>query len=92
MKSQALSYATEKMLPAIRAGQVENPVSLESVINTAMDLLLEKTPTQDARIGYYPGRGIVRAYLSSDPDKFYNPAVESEKLIDEKFDPKKDIS
>lgn len=86
------TVATEKMLPAIRAGQVENPVSLESVINTAMDLLLEKTPTQDARIGYYPGRGIVRAYLSSDPDKFYNPAVESEKLIDEKFDPKKDIS
>jgi 2-dehydro-3-deoxy-D-gluconate 5-dehydrogenase len=81
------TVATQKMLPAIRSGQVENPVSLESVVSTAIELIQDIAPSQDARIGFYPNRGIVRTYLTSNPNLFYNAPIVSEKTIDANFDP-----
>ncbi|OIO80695.1 hypothetical protein AUJ84_02875 [Candidatus Pacearchaeota archaeon CG1_02_32_132] len=81
------TVATEKMMEAIRKNQVQNPVSLEAVVNTAIDLLLDKTPTRDVRIGYYPGKGIVRTYLPSNPDDFYHPAKITEEIVDPDFIP-----
>ena len=81
------TVATEKMMGAIRSNQVQNPVKLESVVDTAVDLLLDKTPTRDVRIGYYPGKGIVRTYLPSDPDDFYHQIKTSEEVVDPDFIP-----
>jgi short-subunit dehydrogenase len=66
---------------------IEDPTTLESVVDTAIDLLLDKTPTKDARIGYYPGKGIVRTYFPSNSDEFYNPPAVQETVIDANFDP-----
>lgn len=79
--------ATEKMTPSIRAGQVQNPVRLDEVVETAYNLLTGRTPTRDARIGYYPGKGIVRTDLHSNPDSFYNPLVSNEAVLDSAFTP-----
>lgn len=81
------TVATDKMMDAIRANQVQDPVSLEAVVDTAMDMILGKTPTRDVRIGYYPGKGIVRTYLSSDPKDFYNSSKEREVIVDPHFKP-----
>ncbi|NCO11344.1 SDR family NAD(P)-dependent oxidoreductase [Candidatus Pacearchaeota archaeon] len=81
------TVATEKMMGAIRSNQVQNPVKLESVVDTAVDLLLDKTPTRDVRIGYYPGKGIVRTYLPSNPDDFYHQTKTSEEVVDPDFIP-----
>lgn len=71
------TVATEKIIPHIKKGEVQNPVSLEAVVDTTIDLISDKTPTRDVRIGYYPGKGIVRSYFPSHPDRFYNfPAPE----------------
>lgn len=81
------TVATKKMMDAIRTNQVQNPVKLESVVDTAVDLLLEKTPTRDVRVGYYSGKGIVRTYLPSNPDEFYHPAKITEEVVDSNFTP-----
>jgi 3-oxoacyl-[acyl-carrier protein] reductase len=81
------TVATEKMIPAIKAGQVDNPVNLESVVDTAIVLLKEEGKTNDARIGFYPGRGIIRTYFTSNPDQFYNPPIELEETLNSSFDP-----
>lgn len=77
--------ATEKMMEAIRADYVKEAVSPKAVANIALDLLLEKTPTRDARIGYYIGKGIVRTYYPSTPDGFYHPSEIIEEVIDPDF-------
>lgn len=81
------TVATEKMLPAIREGKVQNPVRINEVIQTAMDLLLERTPTRDARIGYYPGMGIVRTDIPSVPEEFYSRKKTKEIIINPNFTP-----
>ncbi|MBI2451713.1 SDR family oxidoreductase [Candidatus Pacearchaeota archaeon] len=81
------TVATEKMMNAIRANQVQDPVKLEAVVDAAIDLLLDKTPTRDVRVGYYPGRGIVRTYLPSNPGDFYHPAETTEEVVDSNFTP-----
>lgn len=81
------TVATDKMIQAIRTNQVQNPVKLEAVVDTAVDLLLDKTPTRDVRIGYYPGKGIVRTYLPSNPNDFYNQTKTTEEIVDSKFTP-----
>ncbi|MBS3080237.1 SDR family oxidoreductase [Candidatus Pacearchaeota archaeon] len=81
------TVATEKMMNAIRSNQVQNPVKLGSVVDVAIDLLLDKTPTRDVRIGYYPGKGIVRTYLPSNPNDFFNHAKAREEVIDSSFTP-----
>lgn len=88
------TVATEKMMPAIKKGietngkeGVTNPVSLEAVVNSAVDLLLDKTPTRDVRVGYYPGRGIVRTYFPSDPAKFYYHTKQIEEVVNSDFRP-----
>ena len=79
------TMATEKMMPAIKANQVKEAVKLEYVENTVIDLLEGTTPTRDALIGYYIGRGVVRTFLSSNPEEFYHPAVTSEEILDADF-------
>lgn len=81
------TVATDKMMDAIRANQVQDPVKLESVVDAAVDLLLDKTPTRDVRVGYYPGKGIVRTYLPSNPEDFYHPAETTEEVVDSSFTP-----
>ncbi len=81
------TVATEKMMNAIRANQVQYPVKLESVVDAAVDLLLDKTPTRDVRIGFYPGKGIVRTYLPSNSNDFYHPAKKTEEVVDSSFTP-----
>ncbi len=81
------TVATEKMIEAIKSGNVQDPVSLEAVADTAISLLSDKTPTRDVRIGYYPGKGIVRSYFPSHPDRFYNFPV-SEEIINLDWTPK----
>ncbi|MEK6855357.1 MAG: SDR family oxidoreductase [Nanoarchaeota archaeon] len=85
------TVATEKVMPFIKQGKISNPVSTEAVISTAIDLLLERTPTRDARIGYYPERGIVETYLASTPEEFYKQTIISEKVIDKSFNPDIDL-
>ena len=79
------TVATEKMMDAIRANQVKDAVSPEVVANTAIDLLSDNTPTRDARIGYYIGKGIVRTYYPSTPKDFYHPSDIIEEVIDPDF-------
>lgn len=79
------TMATEKMMDAITSGKVKDAVKLESVSDTVIDMLESKTPTRDVRIGYYPGRGIIRTYYSSDPDAFYNQKKISEENVDPNF-------
>lgn len=81
------TVATEKMMSAIRAGHVQNPVSLEAVVDTAIALLLDETKTRDVRIGYYPGKGIVRTHLPSDPKEFYARTNTEDEVIDANFTP-----
>jgi len=82
------TVATEKMLPAIAEGKVQNPVRIKEVVETAIDLLLEATPTKDARIGYYPGMGIVRTDLPSKPEEFYSRTKAREVIINKDYTPK----
>ncbi len=81
------TVATEKLLPLIKSGALKNPTSLESVVDTALDMLANKTPTRDVRVGYFPEKGILRIYLPSDPDNFYSGHPIQEKVIDKNFDP-----
>lgn len=78
------TVATEGVLESVRKGLLQNPTSLDSVVNSALDLLQDKTPTKDVRIGYFPGEGIKRIYLESS----LNIKVVREEIIDPKFDPK----
>ncbi|MEO5789906.1 SDR family oxidoreductase [Gelidibacter sp.] len=79
------TVATEKMMDAVRANQVKDAVSPETVADTAIDLLSDTTPTRDARIGYYIDKGIVRSYYPSTPQDFYHPAEIIEDVIDPDF-------
>lgn len=82
------TVATENIMDAIRKDEVQNPVKLEAVVDAALDLVLGNTPTRDMRIGYYPGRGIVRTHFSSDPEDFYNQSNTTEEIVDSNFTPK----
>lgn len=77
--------ATENMMEAIREYGMKEAVSLEAVADTALDLLLGKTPTRDARIGHYLGKGIVRTYYPSTPNDFYRHAEATEEIVDPDF-------
>ena len=81
------TVATDKMMVGIRDNWVNNAVKLESVTDTAIDLLLDKTPTRDVRIGYYPGKGIVRTHFPSTPGAFYHSLETTEEIIDPDFTP-----
>lgn len=83
------TVATEKVLPAIKAGELSDATTQESVVQTAIDLLLDKTPTRHAYIGYIPGQGITRRYLDVNPETFQMfPQVGEDHVIDPKFTPK----
>jgi NAD(P)-dependent dehydrogenase (short-subunit alcohol dehydrogenase family) len=81
------TVATDNMLPLIRLGKLQNPTSIDSVINTALDLIEDKTPTKDIYVGYNPDRGIIRKHLESDPQKFNLLDEVKEEVLDTTFDP-----
>ena len=82
------TVATESMMDDIRDNKVQNPVKLKSVVDAAIGLLLGQTPTRDLRIGYYPGKGIIRTHLPSNPKSFYNVAETTEEVVDANFTPR----
>jgi NAD(P)-dependent dehydrogenase (short-subunit alcohol dehydrogenase family) len=61
---------TEGVKQAVQRGEIENPIPLECVVNTAIDLLSDGTPTNHAYIGYEPNTGIVKRYYEINPDTF----------------------
>ena len=81
------STATEGTRKKIEEGIIQDPTTLESVVDTAMFLLSGSAPTRDVRIGYYPGKGIVRTYLSSEPEDFPGPVIKGEEVVDPNFTP-----
>ena len=81
------TVATEKMMDAVRANHAGSAIKLEFVTDTAIDLLLDKTPTRDVRVGYYSGKGVVRTYFPSTPGDFYHPVGTTEEVIDSDFTP-----
>jgi short-subunit dehydrogenase len=85
------SVATPQILELYNNGAVEAPTTLESVIDVAIDLLSDKTPSKDAFVGYIPGKGILAAYYRINFDTTYdNPNILhflSEKIIDPGYNP-----
>lgn len=79
------AVATEKMMDVIQAGNVPNPVKVESVAGTAIDMLLGKTPTRDVRIGYYLGKGIIRTFYPSNSAEYFNSQKITEEIVDPNF-------
>jgi len=85
------SVATSQLLDLYKKGVVEAPTTLESVVNVAIDLLSDKTPSRDAFVGYVADKGILAAYYTINFNTTYNnPHVLnflSEKIIDPKYTP-----
>ncbi len=81
------TVGTEAVMALVRQGKLQNPTSVESVVDAALDLLQGKTTTRDVRIGYFPGEGIKRMYLQSNPDRFSLLDTVTEEIIDTDFDP-----
>ncbi len=82
------TVATSGVIDSIKKGELQNATSLDSVVGCAIDLLLDKTHTRHAYIGFIPGRGIVRQCLRVDPKEFRTFPVESEEIINADFNPK----
>lgn len=81
------TVATDNMLLNLGENAIPDSVSVEAVADTALALLLDETPTRDVRIGYYPGKWIVRSFYPSTASEFYCPPKLSEEVIDAKFNP-----
>ena len=85
------SVATPQLLELYKKGVVEAPTTLDSVINVAIDLLSDATPSRDAFVGYIHGKGILAAYYNINFDTTYNnPSILNflkEKIIDPKYTP-----
>ena len=82
------TVATPKLLPLIKAGSLQNPTTLESVVDTAINMLRGRTPSKHAYVGYRPGRGIVAEYLEFKPKKFsLLPLIGEPQVIDANFTP-----
>lgn len=85
------SVATPQLLDMYRKGLVEAPTTLESVVNEAIKLLSDETPSRDAFIGYIPGKGILSAYYNINFNTTYNnPNILkflSETILDENYNP-----
>ncbi len=82
------TVATDKAIPLIREGKLQNPTTLDSVVSAAVDLLMDRTPTKDLRIGYYPGEGIKRTYFQSKTEEFYKIPIVKEEVVDPNFTPR----
>jgi hypothetical protein len=81
------TVATPNLMPSIEKGEVSNPTTLDSVVDTAIDLITENTPTNHAYIGFEPGKGIVRRYFKMpNPEQFILPEAEV-KIVNKDFDP-----
>jgi short-subunit dehydrogenase len=87
------SVATPQLLELYKKGEVGAPTTLDSVVDVAVDLLSDKTPSRDAFVGYVPGKGILAAYYNINFNTTYdNPNIFSflrEKIIDSKYTPEK---
>ncbi len=82
------TVATDNMIEMVGDNPMIDAVTVEAVADTALALLLDETPSRDARIGYYPGKGIVRTYYPSTASEFYHPPKLSEEVVDANFTPK----
>ena len=58
------TVGTDSVLELVKEGKLQNPASLESVVDLGIDLLSGKVSSRDAYIGYTPGEGIIRIYYS----------------------------
>jgi short-subunit dehydrogenase len=85
------SVATPQLLDMYKKGIVEAPTTLDSVVDVAIDLLSDKTPSRDAFVGYVPDKGILAAYYMINFNATYNNPnllnFLSEKIIDAKYTP-----
>ncbi|MGV8172220.1 MAG: SDR family oxidoreductase [Candidatus Woesearchaeota archaeon] len=85
------SVATPQLLELYKKGEVGAPTTLESVVQVAIDLLSDKTPSKDAFVGYIPGKGILAAYYKINFYTTYdNPNILnflSEKIMDATYTP-----
>lgn len=79
------TVATEKMMDAVRANHVKDAVSTKTIADTAIDILLDNTPTRDVRVGYYEKKGIVRTYYSSASKDFFHPTEVTQEVVDPNF-------
>ncbi len=82
------TVGTEGVIELVKQGILQNPTTLESVVDAAIDLLADRTKTKDVYIGFVPGEGIKRTYLNSDPSQFKLLPEVSHEIIDAKFDPR----
>tara|TARA_Y100000310_G_C20672355_1_gene811004 strand:- start:2028 stop:2861 length:834 start_codon:yes stop_codon:yes gene_type:complete len=83
------TVATEKVLPFVKSGELKDPTTLESVVNTAIDLLSDDTPSRHAYVGYQKGKGIVRRYQNVNPKTFsLFGQVGEDEIVDPDFTPK----
>jgi short-subunit dehydrogenase len=83
------TVGTEDVMKLVHQGVLQNPTSLESVIDTVHDLLAGRTPTRDAYVGFVPGEGIKRVYYDFDVRKFSMLQEHSTVIVDKEFDLKK---
>ena len=81
------TVATKAVIELVKLGKLQNPTSLESVIDAAIDLLMDRTKTRDIYVGFVPSEGIKRKYYSFDPDKFTLLPLLQEEVVDRTFNP-----
>ncbi len=80
--------ATPNVIPLIKSGKLQDATTLESVVDTAIELISDKTETRHAYIGYIPGQGIVRKYFELGFDCLL-PQKGKTVIVDANFNPKK---
>lgn len=83
------TVATETVLALVKEGLLQNPTSVDSVVDTALDLLMDKTKTKDVYVGYSPTEGIRRIYFAHEPPQHWIWKQNGKEIIDKDFDPGK---
>jgi len=81
------TVATPNVLPLIKSGALQDATTLESVVDTAIDMLLDKTETKHAYVGYIPDKGIVRKYFNLEVPGYILPQKDTTEVIDSEFNP-----
>ncbi len=83
------TVGTDSVLELVREGKLQNPASLESVVDLSIDLLSGKVSSRDVYIGYIPGEGIKRIYyslnLNADQNNPNLLVKTGEKIVDSDF-------
>ncbi|MCA9485845.1 MAG: SDR family oxidoreductase [Nanoarchaeota archaeon] len=83
------TFETPGVIEAIKKGELQDATTIESVVETSIDLLNDETPSRHAYIGFIPGQGIIRKYLEFDPETYRTfPQLGDDEVVDRNFDPK----